>query len=137
MFMVARTVSNAESHNTLILRTFGKISFILYSEAGLETLPDRAFRIEGCDIQIAGSTDENGIFEQALAPYGDYLLSFGDAEFVIPSIPEDESPHPVHVPCELLPELAEWSGPLDEDNELEPLPEDESREQQTEGTATE
>jgi hypothetical protein len=127
MHKVARSACGTKWHNTLILRTFGKLSFVLFSEAGLDPVEECAFRIEGCGLKIEGVTDEFGEFEREPVPFGDYHLFIGDADFVIPAIPPDESPHPVHIPYEVLPEFAEWSGPTEEEP-AENLTEDETEE---------
>jgi hypothetical protein len=115
MLSATRTAKGSQVVNTLVLPMRGKISFVLYSEAGLETWAVQPFHIEGAGISIDGETGEDGVFEHKPVPYGDYSLIVGDAEFVIPAIPPDESPHPVHIPYDMLPEFAEWPGPTEEE----------------------
>ena len=88
----------------------------MFSLKGLDILAKRAFKIEGMDIEISEQTDDRGEFKHAPAEYGDYELQVGDAAFIIPAIPAEDPPYPVHIPYDMLPDKRDtWDGPTDEE----------------------
>jgi hypothetical protein len=127
MARIARILSSSDDYNTLVLSLDSKISFVLLSEADLEKWPDREFQLRGPDFELNGRTDDEGLFEHEPVQSGEYDLYVGDAKFVIPAVSLDESPHPIQIPYDMLPDIRDaWPGPTEEElqQDEEPVPED-------------
>lgn len=98
----------------------GKIAFTLYSENGVLTWPNQAFRIEGEEFEHEGQTDEDARFEHSPVPFGEYDLIVGEGRFRVPAIAMGAPPHPVHVPWDALYDPSEWPGPTEDELSFDP-----------------
>ncbi|MBN2441058.1 MAG: carboxypeptidase regulatory-like domain-containing protein [Spirochaetales bacterium] len=96
-------------------RTYN-IAFTLFTELGLDIWPGQNFILTVDGVTYEKSTDDNGEFLLEDVPAGEYLLKVGEIIFHIASIPDNDPPHPIHVPYDALPEIRDaWENPTDEE----------------------